>query len=77
MLPMSADPRNGDGKTRLLKALCGHIVCLTWVDVNTEARRAKTGKNVRAPEALAVSAFVMSVKGVWFLVTAGHVIPRA
>ncbi len=70
---MTADSDTGDDKTRLLEALCRHIVSLTWVDVNTKARRAKTGEK-RAPEALAVSAFVISVKGVWFLVTAGHVI---
>lgn len=71
---MSAETGNGDGRSRLLRALCRHIVSLTWVDVNTEARRVKTGESGRAPKALAVSAFVISIRRIWFLVTAGHVI---
>ena len=71
---MSTESDNGDDKRRLLEALCQHIVSLTWVDVNTEARRVKTGKHEREPEALAISAFVISIRGIWFLVTAGHVI---
>lgn len=65
------DPGDDDAKRQLLATLCRHIVGVVWTDENWGDRRARTGQ--RDPETLAFSAFVISVRGVWFLVTAGHV----
>ena len=68
MLHMSDADRNG-----LLDRFCHHIVGLSWVDVSPRA--AGEGRAAHAEtKSFCVSAFVISVRDIWYLVTAGHIL---
>ncbi|MFC1761060.1 hypothetical protein ACFL6U_03160 [Planctomycetota bacterium] len=63
--------RYGD---QILARLVKHAVCLSWVDVKSEPDGDGGKESDYSPQAFAVSAFVVSIRGIWFLVTAGHIL---
>ncbi len=58
----------------LLGAFCHHIVSLSWLDVRIGRDGTSGDADTYDPKAFSVSAFVISVRNVWFLVTAGHIL---
>ncbi len=56
-------PMNND---QFLRRLARHCVAVVWEDRAANERRQSDG--------IAFSAFIMSVQGLWFLVSAGHII---
>jgi hypothetical protein len=54
----------------LMREFGKHLVSMGWVDRTPSRVKANNGQAV----AFQVSAFVVSVKGVWFLITAGHIL---
>jgi hypothetical protein len=72
-MPVSVNDTDNP-KRQLLTELCRHIVCLNWVDITTGRPEDSESHGERDPQAVTVSAFVISVRAIWFLVTAGHVI---
>ena len=61
----------------LLGAFCHHIVSLSWLDVRIGRDGTSGDADTYDPKAFSVSAFVISVRNVWFLVTAGHILSRS
>ena len=61
---------------RILDALCKHIVCLSWLDVLVSPNEKSDKPSSYEPEAFAVSSFIITVKDIWFLVTAGHILKK-
>jgi hypothetical protein len=59
---------------QILSILIKHIVCLSWIDVKSEPDSFGNKQSDFAPDAFAVSTFVVSIKNIWFLVTAGHIL---
>lgn len=57
-----------------LDQLCSHIVSLSWLDARVASDGSALSAQAYDPRAFAISAFVISVRGVWFLVTAGHIL---
>lgn len=67
---MAALTDNHELPPDLLGAFCRHIISLSWVDAKTQP----DGASDYDPKAFAVSGFVISVRNIWFLVTAGHIL---
>jgi hypothetical protein len=59
---------------RLLEKLCSHVVSLSWVDVGVSSEKKDSASTSNGPMAFSVTAFVIAVRGIWFLVTAGHIL---
>jgi len=59
---------------RLLKVLSKHVVQLSCLDAKTEPEGTPTDVRNFDPKEFSITAFVISVRDVWFLVTAGHVL---
>lgn len=57
-----------------LDAFCRHVVSLLWLDKKREPDGPADDICAYDPKAFAVSAFVISVRNIWFLVTAGHIL---
>ena len=57
-----------------LDAFCRHIVSLSWLDAKIETDGPTDDPDAYDPKAFSVSAFVISVRDIWFLVTAGHIL---
>ena len=57
-----------------LDAFCRHIISLSWLDAKTEPGEPAGDSGPYDPKAFSVSAFVISVHDIWFLVTAGHIL---
>lgn len=62
---MTQNQGASDASNAFLDQFCKHTVCLHWLDV---AREGGDAQNCY------VSAFLLSVRNEWFLVTAGHVL---
>jgi hypothetical protein len=58
----------------LIDQLCRHLVSFQWIDVAESPQQGTSILEQRKPKAFAVSAFVIEVRGAWFLVTAGHIL---
>ena len=70
IMPSSTQQRDGP-----LDHLCSHIVSLSWSDeLISPVSDPSSGATDHKREAFAVSAFVIAVRDIWFLVTAGHVL---
>ncbi len=59
---------------RVLDKLVRHVVCLHWVDVRSEPQGFGNKQSDYDPAAFAISAFVIAVRDMWFLITAGHIL---
>jgi hypothetical protein len=70
---MSDSETNNEFLGELLQAFSRHLVSISSVDVAGESTH-ESPKVARDSRAFAVSAFVVSVRDVWFLVTAGHIL---
>jgi len=57
----------------LLKEFCRHVVSLCWLDAKCDPEANGDSIAEFDPKAFAISTFVLSVHGMWFLITAGHV----
>jgi hypothetical protein len=64
---------NSETRT-LLDLVSRHLVSLSWVDVASPLLDGSTPLERANPKAFAVSGFVISIRGLWFLVTAGHIV---
>jgi len=71
---MPESPLAPDAMTAFLNQFCRHIVCLHGFDVRLVADKNSDGMSRWDPQNFYVSAFVLSIRGTWFLVTAGHVL---
>ena len=63
-----------NSQSRLLKAMARHVVFLSCMDVKTKPDGIATDVRNFDPREFSVTTFVISVRRVWFLVTAGHVL---
>ncbi|HTQ39188.1 MAG TPA: hypothetical protein VMJ32_09165, partial [Pirellulales bacterium] len=68
---MSALIEQSPSADRLLDTLCQHLISLSWIDSGKESSDPGSSDDLKA---FSVSAFVISVRNIWFLVTAGHII---
>jgi len=59
---------------QFLSMFMKHIVCLSWVDVKSEPDGNGNRESDYAPSTFVVPSFVVSIKDMWFLVTAGHIL---
>ena len=66
--------RYNEDSSQLHLRLLKHIVCLYWIDIESEHDGMSGDKSDSDPKDFAVSTFVVSVKNRWFLVTAGHIL---
>ena len=70
---MTKSDKQNEAAKKVLDSLkemfCHHLVSIVWVDVADDPKH----PGDRDHQAKSISAFVISVRGVWFLVTAGHV----
>jgi len=57
----------------LLKEFCRHVVGLCCLDAKCDPEANGDSIAEFDPKAFAISTFVLSVRGMWFLITAGHV----
>jgi len=60
--------------SQILSILIKHIVCLSWIDVKSQPDGFGNKQSDFAPDTFTVSTFVVSIKNIWFLVTAGHIL---
>jgi hypothetical protein len=63
-----------NGPSRLLKALARHVVHLSCLDAKIQPDGIVTDVRNFDLRAFSVTTFVISVRDVWFLVTAGHIL---
>lgn len=70
VFPPSSDPKKERAAEHIFDHLCRHVVCLTIRYTLLDNRGKAYGKE----RFLAYSGFVMSINGIWSLVTAGHVL---
>ena len=59
---------------QVLAKLIKHVVCLSWIDVRSEPWGRGNTESDYDPAAFAASAFVIALRGIWFLITAGHIL---
>lgn len=71
---MMAPTDNDDLPSGFLNALCRHVISLSWLDAKTEPDGPTDDPDAYDLKAFSVSAFVISVRHIWFLVTAGHIL---
>lgn len=57
-----------------LYAFSRHIVSLSWLDASIDTDGPTDDPDDYDPKAFSISAFVISVRDIWFLVTAGHIL---
>lgn len=66
--------RYGDAGAQVLAKLVKHVVCLSWIDVRTEPLGLGNQESDYDPAAFAISGFVITVRSIWFFITAGHIL---
>lgn len=57
-----------------LDAFCRHVISLSWLDAKTNPDGPAHNADAYDLKVFSVSAFVVSVRDIWFLVTAGHIL---
>lgn len=60
--------------SELLDAFSRHIVSLSWLDASIDTDGLADDPDDYDPKAFSITAFVISVRDIWFLVTAGHIL---
>ncbi|HUT58421.1 MAG TPA: hypothetical protein VNA25_11305 [Phycisphaerae bacterium] len=68
------NPDTDGPSSDLLDAFCRHVIGLSWLDAKIEPDGPADNVDACDPKVFAVSAFVISVCDIWFLVTAGHIL---
>jgi len=72
--PMATPTDNSVLPSGFLEAFCRHVVSLSWLDAKIEPDGPVHDTDAYDLKAFSVSAFVISVRHIWFLVTAGHIL---
>lgn len=71
---MLATSHTDNSSVDFLSDFCRHIIGLAWTDARTEPDGPAQDPDAYDPRVFCVSAFVVSVRDIWFLVTAGHIL---